>query len=395
MLNPIKTVSLENFGRYQGARFDFAPGLNIIRGPNRSGKTWILRGISAALCNTGRFNADDPAKDEVRFFNGTELAPHYSVELEFGDGLQVRRYRDRTLNMYRVGGTEYDKVGRGFFEPVGDATGIFPTVLDGKPENAEVINIKLLSDDRFFLLGRNDLDRNRILTRLVGMDVVEEAERATVKDLSQATRELSEARSGVEAQQAIVDKYKPVPSLVKDMDNATGQIEEADTLRVTADKATEVGDAKLKAVRAIGYYSNHQHALATAVNALQQNLDDATAQYDKADTLEHLLTVAHDAEQTVATTKAHCTVLQTATDLLGLALLSADEVLERVQEAEDIAENQHSLTKAIATTQADIDTLKRDIAASGKKYNQLLHEYGVCPVCGQDIDAKHKCGGQP
>ncbi len=393
MLNPIKNVSLVNFGRYQDAQFEFAPGLNIIRGPNRSGKTWILRGISAALCNTGRFNADDPAKDELRFFDGKDIAPHYSVDVEFADGLKIGRYRDRSLNMYRIGGKEYDKVGRGFFEPVGDATNIFPTSLDGRPENAEVINIKLLSDARFFLLGRNDLDRNRILTRLVGMDVVEEAERATVKDLTQVNRELSDAKSGVAEQQAIVDKYTAVPLLADTMVEATSKISDAVESNRVADDGEGLLETKVEAVASLHKYSLQHQLLDIVVSTLQESLDEADKQYSLASVAEQLMATLQELETAVTTKATLSAVLGTAADLLGIALLAANEVLERVQAAEDVVEEQHSLAKTIATAETDIGVFKRNIANGEKKYNQLLHEYGVCPVCGQGIDAEHKCGG--
>jgi DNA replication and repair protein RecF len=55
----ISTIRLQNFRSYRDASFEFEPGVNIIVGPNASGKTNLLEGVMV-LARGGSYRARDP-----------------------------------------------------------------------------------------------------------------------------------------------------------------------------------------------------------------------------------------------------------------------------------------------------------------------------------------------
>jgi DNA repair exonuclease SbcCD ATPase subunit len=55
----ITSLGLQNVRRYTDARFDLAPGLTIVRGPNEAGKSTLQRAIELALTRKVTSSAGD------------------------------------------------------------------------------------------------------------------------------------------------------------------------------------------------------------------------------------------------------------------------------------------------------------------------------------------------
>lgn len=382
---------LKNFGKHRDARFEFSPGLNIIRGPNRSGKTWILRGISAALVNTGRFNSADAIKDEVRYADENGLAPFFSVDVQFADGLLVNRYRDASKNEYTINDTVYDKVGRGFFDPVGDATRIFPVALDGKAENAEVINIKLLSDNRFFLLGRSELDRSRILTRLVGMDVVEEAERGTRKEAHGLEKDLDAAEKAISAEDEVIAQYRGVPAATEIVLRAEKVLDDADALLNTSDTAERVlGEITTLTARR-EKYSHLVTLLDANIETLGSIVQRATQWLDNADNGEREWGRAVKTEEAHTQSKAQVTVLEIGVQVLTAIVARMVHLHEQIRTMEEAFQVQANAERSLKTAKDDVAKTQRQLVQGTEIYQKTMKELGICPLCEQSIGGDHKC----
>jgi DNA replication and repair protein RecF len=88
-------VRLVNFRSHRDARFEFSPGLNVVVGPNASGKTNLLEGAYYALRGTSPRTARDDklvawgqayARAEAQLGDGRRVQVHYAV----GQGRRVR-----------------------------------------------------------------------------------------------------------------------------------------------------------------------------------------------------------------------------------------------------------------------------------------------------------------
>lgn len=169
----IKKVHLQNFQSHKNTIVEFDRGLNIIVGASDSGKTSILRGIKWALYN-------DPSGD----YFIREGESESSVSIYFSDKTKIKRYRSKSKNTYFVydkddNEIKYEGFGTNVPEEVLNVTGIKKILLD--KDTAKSINISDQLEGAFLLSEKNSIKANSI-GYLVGVDVIDDALRDTLKD---------------------------------------------------------------------------------------------------------------------------------------------------------------------------------------------------------------------
>ncbi|NMA86549.1 MAG: AAA family ATPase [Tissierellia bacterium] len=169
----IKKVILENFQSHKYTEMEFDKNLNVIVGPSDQGKSAIIRGIKWALFN-------EPSGD----FFIREGESECSVIIEFSDNTKIKRYRSKTRNAYYLYDENGDEI---IFEGFGtnvpheimDKTLIRKVVLDGSRSNA--INIGEQLEGPFLLSEKNSIRANAI-GRLVGVHIIDDALKDTLRD---------------------------------------------------------------------------------------------------------------------------------------------------------------------------------------------------------------------
>jgi DNA repair exonuclease SbcCD ATPase subunit len=384
MNNPIAFLDLKNFGPHQALHLDFAPGLNLIRAPNRSGKTWILRALGMLLYNEGpAFNKDDTL-DEVRYQGPDgKKASSYEITATFADGHRVQRYRDGMVNAYVVTDptgkeTRYEAVGAGFFEPIGSITGIYPLDLDGR--NSYHPNLKLPSDPPFFLLGESEQRQDAILTRLVGIDVIGIAEQLTEKE----SRELStQLRTSQQQAATLKQSLEPYQNLVEVLDQAEAAKRKFEVADIQSQQAAFAERQWVKLEPAI---ENYEQARAR-VQVLLATPDTEpvaaqVANYQQADKAWQSWLSLQSREQVLASQQL---MLQGHLPDLIRAIEGLSQQLVTIRKAE-------ANGAALVTARLAVEALDRKAALAKLQAAQLEQAYtdtlqaaGVCPVCGQEI----------
>lgn len=174
----LKKVTLKNFQSHKESALEFNEGLNVIVGPSDSGKSAIIRGIKWALYN-------EPSGNYFIREGETEC----SVTLEFSDNTKVKRLRTKSKNTYIL----YDKEGKEFiFEGFGtgvpqeiiDQIGIKKIYLDSTDSSAINIGEQL---EGAFLLSNKTSTRASAIGRLIGVNVIDDALKNTLRDLRNAS----------------------------------------------------------------------------------------------------------------------------------------------------------------------------------------------------------------
>ena len=170
----IKKVILENFQSHKYTEIELDPSLNVIVGPSDQGKSAIIRGIKWALFN-------EPSGD----FFIREEEKECSVSIIFNDNTKIKRYRSNNKNAYYL----YDQDGNEeIFEGFGttvpqeiiDKTAIRKIPLDGS--QTKDINIGEQLEGPFLLSEKNSSRANAI-GRLVGVHIIDDALKDTLKDI--------------------------------------------------------------------------------------------------------------------------------------------------------------------------------------------------------------------
>lgn len=170
----IKKVILENFQSHKYTEIEFDKYLNVIVGQSDQGKTAIIRGIKWALFN-------EPTGDYFIREGESEC----SVTIIFNNNIKLKRYRSKTKNYYCL----YDSSGEEtIFEGFGtkvpkeiiDKTSLRKILLDSNQSSS--INIGEQLEGPFLLSEKNSTRANAI-GRLVGVHIVDDALRETLKDI--------------------------------------------------------------------------------------------------------------------------------------------------------------------------------------------------------------------
>lgn len=170
----IEKVILENFQSHKNSVIKFDNKLNVIVGPSDSGKTAILRGIKWALYN-------EPSGDYFIREGESEC----SVTVIFNDSTKIKRYRSKSKNIYYLydsnnNESKFEGFGTTVPQEIIDKIGIKKILLDNDLSRA--INLSDQLDGAFLLSERGSVRANSI-GRLVGVNVIDDSLRETLRDI--------------------------------------------------------------------------------------------------------------------------------------------------------------------------------------------------------------------
>lgn len=202
----IQKVTLINFQSHKYTEIEFDQYLNVIVGPSDHGKTAIIRGLKWALFN-------EPAGDFFIKKGETEC----SVTVLFSDGTKVKRYRSKNKNAYYL----YDNKGeKTIFEGFGttvpeeiiDKTSMRKVILDSSKSN--IINIADQLEGPFLLSEKNSTRANSI-GRLVGVHIVDDALKDTLKDVRNLNIEKKNLENNLEQFEKDIIQYDYIDGLTE------------------------------------------------------------------------------------------------------------------------------------------------------------------------------------
>lgn len=208
----IKKVILENFQSHKNSVIEFDDQLNVIVGPSDSGKTAILRGIRWALYN-------EPSGDYFIREGSSEC----SVTVIFNDGTKVKRYRSKSKNTYFLYDSDDNEIkfegfGTSVPQEIIDKIGIKKILLDSDLSNSINLSDQL---EGAFLLSEKGSTRATSIGRLVGVNIIDDALRETLKD----NRNLTNNKKNTEENISQLEKELLEYDYLDELNNRINQVE--------------------------------------------------------------------------------------------------------------------------------------------------------------------------
>jgi exonuclease SbcC len=205
----IQRVLIENFQSHARSELTFRQGLNAILGPSDNGKSAVLRAIRWALYSEPR---------------GTEFvrtgARECRVTVTMSDGVEI--VRELLLNKAGTGGRNRyllrqpgapEQVFEGFGTEVPleiiKAHGMPPIILD--KDKRVMLNLGSQLEAPFLLAETGSL-RARAVGRLLGVHVVDAADRGAQRDLKERRREAKALQERVDAYTEKLQPFADVPA---------------------------------------------------------------------------------------------------------------------------------------------------------------------------------------
>ncbi|NLY47132.1 MAG: AAA family ATPase, partial [Tissierella sp.] len=226
----LKTVILENFQSHKYTTIDFDQGLNVILGPSDSGKSAIIRGIKWALYN-------EPSGD----YFIREGEREASVTLIFSDNTKVQRLRNKSKNsyiLYKKNGEEikFEGFGTSVPEEIIDEIGIKKIRLDSEESNSINLGEQLEGP---FLLSEKTSTRAGAIGRLIGVNVIDDALKETLKDLRNASVRKKDTEDRILKIENELKEYEY-------LDELQNRLNKVEILRYEISKKFEKRDALIK-----------------------------------------------------------------------------------------------------------------------------------------------------
>lgn len=185
-MNSIEKIILVNFQSHVYSELSLSKGVNVIVGPSDSGKTAIMRALRWNMFN------DPSGVDFVR-----EGESEVSVTIRFQNKVEVERKRTRSKNQYILRQPDEEELifegfGKNVPTEIEEAIGIKKVMLDDKKSLPLNFSDQL---DGPFLLQETDAYKAQAIGRMVGVDLLDETMRDTLRDKKQIAvrREVLEA----------------------------------------------------------------------------------------------------------------------------------------------------------------------------------------------------------
>ncbi|MCG0276065.1 MAG: AAA family ATPase [Thermosediminibacteraceae bacterium] len=199
----IKKLKITNFQSHRDTEIIFDEGLTVILGATDQGKSAIIRALKWVLYNEPR---------------GTDFISVGSnmcrVSLEMDDGTIITRERTHNRNRYILEKDGKKQIFEGFGNTVPleiiKAHGIPKIYLDNDSNCAVNLAEQL---DGPFLLSENASIRAKVLGRLIGIHIIDAAQRLTMKDLSDAEQRSKSIKNELEEIKVKLKEYEDLPLL--------------------------------------------------------------------------------------------------------------------------------------------------------------------------------------
>lgn len=394
----IAHIELNNFMSFREQVVNLAPGINVVAGANRQGKTNVERALKWVLLNDGPPYSDNNDADVLRHGRGQSKAAVASVRVVYDNGAWVERRRGRGENLYILHFAdgheeEYSGIGQGFYEPVAQITGFAP-VSTGSNEKT-VLGWQGVNDPKL-LVGESAAVIDRQLTRMIGTNTLEAAVSLAHADVTDNRKQLKT----VEKQAAVItDQLVGLAGL----EEASALCQQAEDLG--AEAATL--DGKLAAGSTI---AANMGPVASKVAAMGAQLPALVAHVER---VSGLLTTCVEDNNLILSASELADRLQAATAKGAVAdrlLPTLDEQLVVAQQALSAAEAMDQNIARVGAVVNDLDqvgqrslqvdtTMASETQAMDELKKQIDDELernpacpqcgrvGVCPHCGQRTEA--------
>jgi exonuclease SbcC len=353
----IKSIELKNFQSHKNTKLDFHPGVNVIVGSSRSGKTAILRALNwnrynkpAGLAFNSYWNRDKK-KQPIDAFSST---------VEFED-VSIDRNRSSEFNGYIGGDKRYEALGQGIPEDVETLW------------NMSEVNIQKQFDTPF-LISESAAEVARFFNKTIHLDkidvVLSNAESKRRK-LNSSILENTKMKESLELEISKMEWIDDVELMIAVAEAKQERILfKNDTIQMITD-ALEVIDAEHKKLRSI-----------------PRNLDKVLKDMADAEALDAKIEIKIDVE---ANLNAFLKTIenQKQTMLGNIAHVRAVIVSDMMDEAKEMSDRKsknfekevslHELLRAIQKNRMNVTLYKTEA-------EELMAQMPkTCPVCGQAL----------
>lgn len=226
----IKRIKLINFQSHKDTEIFLDKGLTVILGPTDQGKSAIIRALKWVLYNEPR------GTDFIRVG-----CKYCAVTIEMSDGTIIIRERDGNKNRYILKRQEQEQIFEGFGNTVPHeitaAHGIPKIYIDRDSTSAVNLAEQLEAP---FLISETGSNRAKALGQLIGINVIDAAQRSTLKDLMETEQQRKLITNEILEIKEELKNYQELETLENIMISLKGLLDEIKQKRKKLMKLLEI-----------------------------------------------------------------------------------------------------------------------------------------------------------
>lgn len=383
-MNSIEKIILVNFQSHTYSELSLSKGVNVIVGPSDSGKTAIMRALRWNMFN-------DPSGVEFVREGETEV----SVTIRFQNKVEVERKRTRSKNQYILRQPDEEELifegfGKNVPAEIEEAIGIKKVMLDDKKSLPLNFSDQL---DGPFLLQETDAYKAQAIGRMVGVDLLDETMRDTLRDKKQIAirREMLEADlqetenslkdfSDLDEQIVIREKVGEI------LFSVSALREKVDLAKACTEELKSIGKARREAEETLKRFA--------VLEVLEENLfflKNKVSQYGRERLLSDLFKqnrINRRATASVLANYENVERLQTTVYEIGKIKSTYDGILPLYHSLAS-THKAEKLNRELLDTTRGIDTV--ETMNVQKKYDRLI-DYRSLLAAFQELNARIKMG---
>jgi len=350
----IKTLEIKNFQSHRDTVIEFHPGVNVIQGSSRNGKSAILRSLNYVINNkpSGMRHISFWAKEK------TKILDECRVSIEFGDGHKVARIRG-DINGYQI---DDEKPLEAVEQSVPDAVATLC--------NFSEINIQKQMDAPF-LLATSSGEVSKFFNRVLRLEDADQYQTAVEGKRRKCNTDIKAVEEIIPSLQKELAEYSWIEDAERILARIVDQEAVAQNLEIQNRKVrTAIADVEETEEKLERYgVSTQADTLIADIKVLSNEIA--------------LLKVANISIQS-AIDKLNATNKDLA---MGTILADADKLISKLEVAVEYRVEMERDTEALRLAVARDKTLAenvREYAEDIAALEKLMPK--VCPLCGKELD---------
>jgi len=368
----IKSVRIQDFQNHEDTYFELKTGLNLFTGSSDSGKSAISRSFHLVLLDYFR-------KHDVR--DGQKNA---KITITFQNGDWITRTKGDTNEIeYQVEGQEivkHSRFSKNIPKDVSDFLGFMPKTSSGALALAN-------QEEKFFLITLSDEALPKEISRLLGIDDLEEAASLLGSEVNKISGDIKRVVAEIENTKTKLEPYADLDEKIENLNKFKKLISEYEALEAEIAEINDLCAEYLKIGKQFTDCKNEKEKFESIYEFLSNNIPVLEKQYN--DISEGLIlneNILKTREQYKVTRDKYDIFYEIAEGKIGNLISVCVNQYTSLEEITNLDTNICEITLDIETKNKAIET-QNEIILDCNEQIKILEQYlkdnfKVCDICG-------------
>ena len=372
MNRQIKSIRIQDFQNHQDTFFELKPGLNMFTGSSDNGKSAISRSLHLALL------------DSFRKYDVREGQKNAKITITFTNGDWYSRTKGDTNEIeYQREGQQvvkHSRFSKNIPPDVTEFLGYIPRTLSGALPLAN-------QEEKFFLITLSDETLPKEISRLLGIDDLEEAASLLGSDVNKISGDIKRVVGEIENTKAKLEPYEDLDEKIKNLNEFKEMIAEYESLEKEIAEMNNLCNEYQKIGKQYTDCKTEKEKSEKLFQFLSDNIPVLEKQFNEiSDGLILNENILKTREQFKITKEKYNVFYEIAEGVIGTLISECiedhnilDEIINLDSDLNEISLDIDSKNNAIQAQNEIIEDCDKNI----KELEQYLKDnFEVCDVCG-------------